>query len=224
MLGLPDNAHLLLLNRSLDEAIKGNRLRDVQRLVAEGADLDSTDSSVYGRTPLHWACCQNADPSIAIFLLERGADPNALDEYGESPLFYACRYGHADLVRALIECGADVNLSNKHNQQARHLARSHSHLHIVRILMEQRILSKEEKAMEYMLLDSRRSALATESEALAQHQARKEKRTAIIADLRKKAGIEDPKTDASPGTPAPSSDDRAPSALLDDDESACSVM
>eukprot|EP00697_Spironema_sp_BW2_P002458 gnl/Spiro4/13273_TR7049_c0_g1_i2.p1 gnl/Spiro4/13273_TR7049_c0_g1~~gnl/Spiro4/13273_TR7049_c0_g1_i2.p1 ORF type:complete len:145 (+),score=12.05 gnl/Spiro4/13273_TR7049_c0_g1_i2:241-675(+) len=113
MLGLPDNAHLLLLNRSLDEAIKGNRLRDVQRLVAEGADLDSTDSSVYGRTPLHWACCQNADPSIAIFLLERGADPNALDEYGESPLFYACRYGHADLVRALIECGADVNLSNK---------------------------------------------------------------------------------------------------------------
>lgn len=42
-------------------------------------------------------------------LLSRGADPNAQDWWGDTPLHWACRLGREDLAKLLIEHGADPN-------------------------------------------------------------------------------------------------------------------
>jgi len=46
-------------------------------------------------------------------LLERGADPNAKDDDGWTPLHYATYRGHTHIVELLIEMGADPNIRNK---------------------------------------------------------------------------------------------------------------
>ena len=52
------------------------------------------------------------DRSIFTALLQTGADINALDQYGATPLYYAANYGHEDIVQALLRAGADPNLSH----------------------------------------------------------------------------------------------------------------
>src|SRR5205823_1567857 len=47
--------------------------------------------------------------ALAIWLLERGADPKQADSFGITPLHGAVRTGKKELVRALLARGADPN-------------------------------------------------------------------------------------------------------------------
>ncbi len=49
--------------------------------------------------------CQN----ICELLIARGADVNAQDEFGKTPLHGAAECGNQDIVEFLLDCGADVN-------------------------------------------------------------------------------------------------------------------
>ena len=49
---------------------------------------------------------------MAKYLVERGADINKENEYGETPLFEACENGKLVIVKYLIEHGADINKRN----------------------------------------------------------------------------------------------------------------
>ena len=42
--------------------------------------------------------------------LDKGDDPNEVDEKGQSALFVACKHGHVEVTKALLEAGAQVNL------------------------------------------------------------------------------------------------------------------
>lgn len=42
-----------------------------------------------------------------------GADPNAQDNFENTPLHYACLEGHKSIVKTLLRYGADVNIPNK---------------------------------------------------------------------------------------------------------------
>ncbi len=55
-------------------------------------------------------------------LLASGADVNAPDEYGETPLHWATRYGHTALVEVLVANGADVNASDDNGDSPLHWA------------------------------------------------------------------------------------------------------
>jgi ankyrin repeat protein len=50
--------------------------------------------------------------------LKSGADVNAKNHKGNTPLFDACWNGHADIVRLLLEYGADTTVVNKRGDTA----------------------------------------------------------------------------------------------------------
>jgi ankyrin repeat protein len=63
-----------------------------------------------GNRPLHCACSTgNFNIEIVQALLNAGADAyiNAKNQYGYTPLYYAYRNGHFDIVKVLLEAGAD---------------------------------------------------------------------------------------------------------------------
>ena len=50
---------------------------------------------------------RRVEPSSVMLLLEAGANPNARDEGGDTPLHAAARGGTAEVVMALLQAGAD---------------------------------------------------------------------------------------------------------------------
>ncbi|QWX82523.1 ankyrin repeat domain-containing protein [Cellulophaga sp. HaHaR_3_176] len=85
----------------------------VRWLVEKGADIDAVD--IYGCTALHrHASFHSGDISI---LLELGANVNAKNNNGETPLHYAAGGGFkVDDVKRLIENGAKTEIVNKNGQ------------------------------------------------------------------------------------------------------------
>ncbi len=69
-------------------------------------------------------------------LLASGADVNAPDDQGMTPLWVAAGNGRADIVRLLIERGADVNASGKRGRTPLHVAFHYGYAGIARLLIE----------------------------------------------------------------------------------------
>ena len=59
-------------------------------------------------TALLWAAHWD-DLEAVETLLEAGADPNAADDHGVTPLMRACENASVEVTRALLEAGADAN-------------------------------------------------------------------------------------------------------------------
>ena len=77
-------------------------------LVEAGARVDAAAAG--GRTPLHDAAAQNADPAVVAALVRTGADVNAMLAGGRTPLHEAAAGNRNSAVAAaLLEAGAQVN-------------------------------------------------------------------------------------------------------------------
>ncbi|KAJ1986639.1 Glycerophosphocholine phosphodiesterase [Dimargaris cristalligena] len=78
---------------------------------------------------------------IIKFLLERGANPNAADKDGETPIHYAAREGHAQVLRLLTQSSCPNNPPALNEQDTQNgwtplcLAALEGHLECVRILL-----------------------------------------------------------------------------------------
>ena len=46
-------------------------------------------------------------------LIQAGRDVNELDRWGETPLHYASRSGHVEVITALLTAGADKTIKSK---------------------------------------------------------------------------------------------------------------
>ncbi len=68
--------------------------------------------------------------------LKEGADVNAREQEGETPLMYAAANGHTDTVLFLIDKGADVNAVSNNNETALARAASVGHTATVQTLLE----------------------------------------------------------------------------------------
>mmetsp|Transcript_2860 Transcript_2860/g.8725 ORF Transcript_2860/g.8725 Transcript_2860/m.8725 type:complete len:145 (-) Transcript_2860:1232-1666(-) len=73
------------------------------------ADRDRSCSCNAGTlNSIWWAASQGDLPRVEAALQRRG-DADARDDYGYTPLIYAARGGHTDVVRHLLESNADPN-------------------------------------------------------------------------------------------------------------------
>jgi len=90
----------------LIEASWAGRKDIVKLLLNENVDVNLFTS---GSISALLAAVFRKHEAIALMLLERGANPNAVDAKGTSPLMEAAWQGNINLIRALIANGANVN-------------------------------------------------------------------------------------------------------------------
>lgn len=74
----------------------------------------------YRRTPLHWAAAKGNE-DVAELLIGQGADVNAKDEKGRTPLHYI---DDKDTAELLIAKGADVSAKGKYGNTPLHHRKS----------------------------------------------------------------------------------------------------
>lgn len=84
------------------------------------ASPENVNMMIGGRTPLHIAAF-NCHPEMVDLLIEKGANPNALNEGGSTALHVAARMNCFGAAVSLIEAGADPNIKNKKSQIAHNL-------------------------------------------------------------------------------------------------------
>jgi len=79
--------------------------------------LDVNYKSIDGNSILHWAC-YSGKVRVVQSLLEKGAQPNVLNNLGSTPLMVAVRYGNHDVVQVLVESKVDVNVLSNEGKNA----------------------------------------------------------------------------------------------------------
>jgi len=120
---------------TINTAAVGGDIEAVKFFLASGADVNAKDED--GETPLGWAELRNhteiatllrkhggkygliavaakvGDVEAVREFLAAGADVNAKDEFGGTPLHFAAEEGHKEIAELLIAAGANVNAKNK---------------------------------------------------------------------------------------------------------------
>ena len=108
------------LNFKLLKACASGTLEEVQTFLDTGADVhwqipysdtDSFWNDIPGASAAHYAA-ENPDIRIIKLLQTYGADVDCRDIYDNSPLYYAVRGNHLEMVDYLIEQGNDPLLEN----------------------------------------------------------------------------------------------------------------
>ena len=78
------------------------------RYLAGLKDVDLNHSGNNGRTALHVALQGGGHADVMQLLVDAGADIEAKDIQGATPLHFACMGGELDIVQKLLKAGADV--------------------------------------------------------------------------------------------------------------------
>jgi ankyrin repeat protein len=82
---------------------------------------------------MHWAAGGDHMKEVEL-LIDKGADVNAKDEVGWTPLHYAADNGHKDVAELLIAKGADVNAKNDYDETPLHIAEHNDHKDLAELL------------------------------------------------------------------------------------------
>ncbi len=95
-------------------------VEEVQEVLAEGADINFRGDI---GTALHGAVRFNIDPNVAQFLLSEGANVNAQNSKGDTPLHLSVfSHNSFKMTQLLLDAGASVNVLNKDGESPLHKA------------------------------------------------------------------------------------------------------
>jgi len=86
-------------------------------------------------------------------LIEDGADINAKDKYGNTPLIIAARDDRAEIVKILIENGAEVNAKNEKGETPLYWVLCNDNTEIAKFLIEKGADVKAKSCFGYTPLD-----------------------------------------------------------------------
>ena len=126
---IPIRHYVYAGDTALHVAAAAHSLDLAESLVAQGAEVRARNRR--GAEPLHYAADgrldtddweSSAQREVISYLIDAGADPDALDKSGVAPLHRAVRTRSSGAVGALIERGADPLLMNKSGSTPLHLA------------------------------------------------------------------------------------------------------
>ena len=140
------SGHIAMVRMLLDHTYKESAKKyEVEvEVVKEGGidrnmtvDVQDDNSS----TPLYLACA-HGHTDVASFLLEEGADIDAVineqpsDMYlAINPLQIASQRGYHELVQLLLDHDADREITNGHGMHSLHLAAANGHTEVIRLLL-----------------------------------------------------------------------------------------
>lgn len=98
----------LALDEALSQAAHEGRDADIQKLIDDGASVESRGEDIFGFTPLIRAA-KNDNVQMIKLLLSHGAAVGGRCKSGWAPAHWAASYGKLDALKALVEGGADVS-------------------------------------------------------------------------------------------------------------------
>ena len=96
-------------------AVVNNHTSTAALLLSHGADVGggAAATTAFSASLLHLACMKGNVPMVTL-LLDHGANPDQRDPTrGDTPLHYAAKNGHLDVMRLLERRGADVGIPNR---------------------------------------------------------------------------------------------------------------
>lgn len=119
---------------ALVRAVGDGCLAAVETVLATGADVNIR-SSGHGGSVLHLAA-EDGHVDIVSSLLEKGADKDALDYDGDTPVARAVERGHLGVVETLLRAGAVMHTRAGRGPSLLHQAAKHGHASIASALLQ----------------------------------------------------------------------------------------
>ncbi len=110
----------------------------VDYLIANGADVKAVAKNPMQVTALHSAVADGGHAGIARALVAAGADVNAKQRHGWTPLHGAADSGDREVVELLLAKGADPGAKHQEGKTALELARDKGHAEVVTLLERRR--------------------------------------------------------------------------------------
>ena len=115
----------------LDIACQSGHIKDVQKLLNNGVDVNTCHA-------LYYASCGNHCDIVKLLINVWNIDVNKRCTGGKSPLMYASQYGNDNLVKRFLEKGADANIVDGEGNSALTLVckRTRKKTEIAKLLLE----------------------------------------------------------------------------------------
>ena len=111
-------------------------------------ECDFMCEEIPGVTILHFASKENNEPEIIDLLVKSGANVNAQDAEGFTPLHMAAIHGNLKIVKKLVDLDADVNIITTDGKNAAELAHLNEEMEIEEYLESKMAFSQRTKEKE----------------------------------------------------------------------------
>lgn len=95
-------------NDKLYAAVSWGSYIHIDKFLSQGADINGKNNS-HGSSPIVQTVLNNETNEILMYLLDKGANPDGTDKYGNTALIRAIGQKNYIAVKILIDKGADIN-------------------------------------------------------------------------------------------------------------------
>jgi ankyrin repeat protein len=115
-------------------AVRGCHMDLARKLAASGV---KTDVALNGQPVLLLAVASNCTEAVD-YLIAHGANVNAVDEEGMTPLMEAAADGFIPIIKTLLDHGANLEATNKNRESAWLIAAGHNQRDVIELFKEYR--------------------------------------------------------------------------------------